>query len=70
MIENTQPELTIAALPADAYSLAPEVLALAEQMRARLDAVRNAPLPPDDELTPVTIKTRERIRAFAHHRDR
>ena len=56
--------------PTAPSTLAPEVLALAEQMRARLDAVRNAPLPPDDELPPVTIKTRERIRAFAHHRDR
>jgi hypothetical protein len=56
--------------PAAPSSLAPEVLALAQQTRARLDAVRNAPLPPDDELPPVTAKTRERIRAFAHRRDR
>jgi hypothetical protein len=70
VIENTQRDLIIAALPADPYSLASEVLALAEQTRARLDTVRHAPLPPEDELPPVTAKTRERIRAFAHRRDR
>ena len=52
------------------YALAPEVLALAAQTRARLDAVRNAPLPPEDELPPVTAKTRARISAFSHRRDR
>lgn len=56
--------------PAASHSLAPEVLALAAQMRARLDAVRDAPLPPDDELPPVTAKARERIRAFSTRQDR
>ena len=56
--------------PAASQSLAPEVLALAAQMRARLDAVRDAPLPPDDELPPVTAKARERIRAFSTRQDR
>ena len=51
-------------------TLAPEVLALAAQMRARLDAVRDAPLPPDDELPPVTAKARERISGFSTRRDR
>ena len=56
--------------PAAPYSVTPEVLALAQQTRARLDAVRNAPLPPEDELPPVTAKTRARISAFSHRRDR
>ena len=56
--------------PPAPYSLAPEVLALAAQMRDRLDAVRNAPLPPDDELPLVTAKARERISAFSSRRDR
>lgn len=70
MIENSQRDLNIATLPVAPDTLTPEVLALAEQTRARLDTVRHAPLPPEDELPPVTGKTRERIRAFAHRRDR
>lgn len=55
--------------PAAPSTLAPEVLALAEQTRARLDAVRNAPPPPDDELPPVTAEAREWIKAFATRPD-
>jgi hypothetical protein len=39
-------------------------------MRNRLDAIRNAPLPPDDELPELTAKQRERIAAFALREDR
>lgn len=55
---------------ADAYDLPPEVLALAGQMRSRLDNVRNAPTRPDGELPPVSFKTLERIDAFAQREKR
>ena len=47
------------------YDLPKEVVEEADRIRARLDAIRNAPLPPDDELPPVTDKSTERMRAFA-----
>lgn len=56
--------------PAESYNLPPEVFERAEKMRSRLDAVRNAPLPPDDQLPPVSAKTLERIEAFALREDR
>ncbi len=52
------------------YNLPPEVLAQAQAMRNRLDAIRQAPLPPDDELPELTEKQRERIAAFALREDR
>lgn len=52
------------------YSLPPEVLAQAQAMRDQLDAIRNAPLPPDDELPELTAKQRERIEAFALRENR
>ena len=52
------------------YNLPPEVLVRAEQMRSRLDAARNYPLPPDDQLPPVSDKIQERIEAFALREDR
>ena len=36
----------------------------------RLDAIRNEPLPPDDELPEFTKKQRSRIEAFAFREDR
>ena len=54
----------------DTYGLPPEVLALAVQMRSRLDSVRNAPLRPDDELPLVSSRTLERIDAFAQREKR
>lgn len=54
----------------DTYGLPLEVLALAMQMRARLDSVRNAPLRPDAELPPVLSKTLRRIDAFAQRENR
>ncbi len=52
------------------YNLPPEVLERAEKMRSRLDAVLNAPLPPDDKLPAISAKTLERIEAFALREDR
>ena len=52
------------------YNLPPEVLERAAQMRSHLDAIRNAPLPPDDQLPPIAAKTLERIEAFALREDR
>jgi len=52
------------------YHLPPEVLAQAQAMRDRLDAIRHALLPPDDELPELTAKQRERIEAFALREDR
>jgi hypothetical protein len=51
------------------YNLPLEVFARAQAMRDTLDAIRNAPLPPDDELPELTEKQRERIAAFALRED-
>lgn len=47
------------------YELPPEVLALALAMEEKLDRVRNAPLPADEDLPPLTPKQLERMEAFA-----
>jgi len=52
------------------YVLPPEARALAEQMEAELEQIRNIPLPPDDELPPLTEKQKSRIAAFALREDR
>lgn len=52
------------------YNLPPEVLKSAQAMRERLDAIRNAPPPPDDELPELTDKQLERIAAFELREDR
>ncbi len=49
------------------YNLPPEVIAAAEVMDARLDAIRNAPFPPDQSLPELTPKQLERIEAFELH---
>ena len=38
------------------FNLPPEVLQRAVAMRNRIDAVRHAPLPPDEELPEITAK--------------
>ena len=53
--------LTTASNP---YNLAPEVLAQAQAMLEKFDAIRNAPLPPDDTLPELSAKQLERIEAF------
>jgi len=39
-------------------------------MTERMDKIRNAPLPPDDDLPAISAKTLERIEAFALREDR
>lgn len=68
VVEVPDEELVTPAPPA--YNLPLEVLALAQAMRDKLDAIRNAPLPPDDELPELTEKQRERIEAFDLREDR
>jgi hypothetical protein len=52
------------------YSLSSEVIERAHVMRERLDAIRNAPLPPDDELPELSGRQHERIAAFELREDR
>jgi hypothetical protein len=52
------------------YSLSPEVIERARVMRERLDAIRNAPLPSDEELSELSGRQRERIAAFELREDR
>jgi hypothetical protein len=46
------------------------VIAAARAMRERLDAIRTAPLPPDDELPELSDSQRQRLDAFALREDR
>jgi len=50
---------------ASGYRLREEVEALSSSMKEKLDRIRNAPAPPDDELPPLTPKYLERLEAFA-----
>ncbi|MFP4063573.1 MAG: hypothetical protein ACLFS2_12350 [Halochromatium sp.] len=50
--------------------LPPEVIARAKAMREALDAIRDAPPPPDDELPALSDKQRQRLDAFALREDR
>jgi hypothetical protein len=47
------------------FDLPPEVLARAQALRQRLEAIRNAPPPPDEELPELTQRQVERPEAFA-----
>ncbi len=47
-----------------------EVVAEARAIRVRLDAVRDAPLPPDHELPVLTARQEQRLEAFALRKDR
>jgi hypothetical protein len=47
------------------YNLPPEVMAMAREMEEKLDHVRNAPLPAEEDLPPLTQKQLDRIEAFA-----
>ena len=49
---------------ANPYNLPQEVLVQALEMLAKLEAIRNAPLLPDDELPALTPKQLDRIEAF------
>ena len=46
------------------YNLPQEVIDQAKALLARMDAIRNAPLPPDNDLPELTPKQLERIDAF------
>jgi hypothetical protein len=46
------------------YNLSPEVIGRANSMLARMAAIRNAPLSPDEDLPEFTQKQLERIEAF------
>jgi hypothetical protein len=50
--------------------LPPEVIARATAMRNALDAIRDAPPPPDDELPALSDQQRQRFEAFALREDR
>ena len=54
----------------DPYGLPPEVINLARTMREQLEAIRNAPLPADDELPALSDKYVERAAAFELREDR
>lgn len=49
----------------DPDNLPPEVFAQAQAMLDKFEAVRDAPLPPDDELPEVKAKHLERMDAYA-----
>lgn len=49
----------------DAYTLPPEVLAMAKAMEEKLDRIRNATPHADEDLPPLTQKQLDRIEAFA-----
>ncbi len=49
---------------ANTYNLPPELLARAQAMLEKYEAIRNAPLPPDEELPEISAKQLERIAAF------
>ena len=51
-------------LDENSYNLPAEIIEAARAMRARFDAILQAPLPPDDELPELTAKQLERIAAF------
>ena len=51
------------------FVLPPEIQAVADKMGADLDRIRNAPIPPDAQLPPLTPKQRERIAAFELRED-
>ena len=58
-VEEVLPShLNLSNLPAD-------VVERATAMRARMDAIRNAPVPADEELLELTDEQLERIAAFA-----
>jgi hypothetical protein len=50
--------------------LSEHVVQRARAMREQLDAIRNAPPPPDDPLPDLTQKRLDRIKAFALREDR
>ena len=69
--EELQDHTPDSELDLSAYHLSPEVTEAARQERARLDAILDAPLPPDNELPELSPEYEERVRAHelrAQHR--
>lgn len=62
--EVTAEQSDDSAAPAS-YQLSPRAAAAAQELRQRMNAIRNAPLPPDEELPELTEKQLERIEAAA-----
>jgi hypothetical protein len=48
------------------WGLPPDLEMESENLRERLDRIRNAPLPPEETLSPLTEKQKERMEAFAY----
>ena len=48
-----------------AYKVPQEVIDRAKTLLARMEDIKNAPLPPDEDLPELTEKQRERIEAFS-----
>lgn len=61
--EAIEPEEQVGPLPT-------EVVARAREMREMLDAIRDAPPPPDDELSEMSETQRERLQAFGFREER
>ncbi len=54
----------------DSQPVLEELDAYAADLVARLDAIRNAPVPPDADQPPLTLKQIERLEAFSLREDR
>lgn len=50
---------------AEKSGVPPDLELESENLRERLDRIRNAPLPPEETLSPMTEKQKARIEAFA-----
>lgn len=62
--EEIEQESTDQRVDTSAYDLSPEVIEGARQFRARMDAILNAPLPPDDGLPDPDPGFEERMEAM------
>lgn len=49
--------------------LPPDLDLQSENMRERLDRIRNAPLPPAEAIPPLTEKQKERMEAFSYREE-
>lgn len=58
------PDEEIISAPCNPNNLPKELLEQGQAMLAKLEAIRNAPLPPDDELAELTPKQLQHIEAF------
>lgn len=63
--EDIESDETHTREPQTEYSISRDVVEKSRDLRNRLDRIRNAPLPPDNQLPPLTEKHQERMDAFA-----